>query len=403
MNNLIIFKTIAFPTISETFIVSNIVEAVKKGYEVKIIVDSINPKANTSQPNLLTQYGLLDKVSKFEQPRGKVNRYIKAVYFLLNPVLFFYFIRYIKMKKKISLSYIFILRFYLKFKKVKIFHVHFATSIHPLFELKEIGFLKSKIMVTFHGYDEHFLPKGELLKDLIYKFNKYVFQITSNTQYLKNKLEAKGFLANKIKIVPIGIDADFFENDTSEVVEKQIFKIITIGRFVELKGQSYGIKAVKLLKDKGYNIAYTLVGYGEEFSKLEQLVKKLNLEDMVTFCGSKNQDEIKALLKEHQLFLMTSTSDKTERCETFGIVSLEAQAMGVPVVGFKSGGFPETLIECKTGITVEDKNYTEMADIIELLINDQEKRNRMSEAAKKHIKDNFDTSKVTVKYIELYR
>jgi colanic acid/amylovoran biosynthesis glycosyltransferase len=402
LDNLIIFKTNSFPTISETFIVSNIVEAVKNGYQVKIIVDTVNPKTNTSQPDLLAQYGLLGKVSKLEQPKKKIKRIIKVFQYLLNPFLFYYFLRYYLLKKKFSLSYIFILKFYKDFRETKTFHVHFATAIHPLFELKEIGFLKSKIVVTFHGYDEHSLPKGELLNDLIHNFDKYVAHITANTQYLKNKLVAKGFPENKIKIIPIGIDTDFFENKRTEIAEKYSFKIITVGRFVAIKGQSFGIKAVKLLRDKGYKIGYTLVGYGEELNNLKELVSKLNLEDTVIFCGSKDQEELKALLKKSQLFLMTSTSDTTGRCEAFGLVSLEAQGMGVPVIGFKSGGFPETIIEGETGITVEDKNYTEMANTIELLINDHEKRNRMSVAAKKHIKDNFDSGKVTSKYIELY-
>lgn len=403
MKSLVVFKTVSFPTFSETFIVSNIKETIDAGFKVKIIVDTVNSKTNTSQPDLLTKYGLLDKVSKFEQPRGKTSRKIKAIGALLNPLMLSYFIKYYLIKGKLSLDYVFILQFYWEYRHAAAYHVHFATAIHPLFELKEIGFLKSKIVVTFHGYDEHSLPSGLPLKNLIQKFNKYVSHITANTQYLKNKLVAKGFDSNKIRIIPIGIDTNFFEKQIDKIVINKPFKILTVGRFVEFKGQSYGIKAVKLLKDKGCKIAYSLVGYGEELNNLKQLVSKLNLEDTVIFYGSQNQDDIKALLKEQHLFLMTSTSDKTERCETFGVVSLEAQAMGVPVVGFKSGGFPETLIEGKTGITVEDKNYIEMANAIELLIKDNEKRHSMSMAAKKHIKDNFDSSKVTIKYVELYR
>jgi colanic acid/amylovoran biosynthesis glycosyltransferase len=402
LNPLVIFKTNSFPTISETFIVSNIIAAIDAGFKVKIIVDNLNAINNTSQPDLLEQYGLLDNVFKFEQPRGKINRKIKALYLLLNPSLFYFYLKFSLFKGKKSLDYLFILKFYWKYRNAKAVHVHFATAIQPLFELKEIGFLKSKIVVTFHGYDEHRLPKGELLENLIFNFRNHVDYITTNTQYLKNKLVAKGFLANKIKIIPIGINTKVFKNDASEILGNQPFKIITVGRFVEIKGQSYGIKAVKLLKDRGYKIAYTLVGYGEYLNILQELVSKLNLEDEVTFSGSKNQNEIKALLNEQHLFLMTSTLDKQGRREAFGIVSLEAQAMGLPVIGFKSGGFPETLIEGKTGITVEDKNYDEIADVIELLINNNEKRNKMSLEAINHIKENFDNSIVTTKYLNLY-
>ena len=402
MNNLIVFKTNAFPTFSETFIVSNITAAIDAGFKVKIIVDTINPKANTSQPAILEQYGLLDMVSKFQQPKAKKKRIIKSFQYLLNPLLFYYFLRYLILKKKVSLSYIFNLKFYKDFRNTKTFHVHFATAINPLFELKEIGFLKSNIVVTFHGYDEHALPKGEQLKNTIHNFNKYVSHITANTQYLKNKLVAKGFFEKDIKVIPIGIHINFFKNEEDLNTEIEPFKIITVGRFVEIKGQVFGIEAIKLLKDKGYNVVYTLVGYGEEFKKFQELVAKLNLEETVTFFGSGNQDEIKILLNEHNLFLMTSTSDRSERCEAFGVVSLEAQAMGLPVIGFKSGGFPETLVEGKTGITVTDKDIEAMASAIEYLMFNNDRLLEMGMAAKKHIRDNFDSSIVTCKYLELY-
>jgi len=77
MKRTIVFKTNSFPNISETFIVSNIVEAIKYGYEVKIIVDAINAKTNTSQPDLLAKYDLLDKVSKFEN-RITIRNSIKS-------------------------------------------------------------------------------------------------------------------------------------------------------------------------------------------------------------------------------------------------------------------------------------------------------------------------------------
>lgn len=402
MSKQVIFKTISFPTLSETFIVSNIVETIKKGYEVKIIVDTVNLKTNSSQPDLLEQYGLMDKVSKFYQPINKRKRYLKVFQYLLNPSLLYYFCKYILLKRKISLSYIFELKFYSKFRKATLFHVHFATAINPLFELKKIGFLKSKIVVTFHGYDAHFLPERKKLLILIHNFNQYVSQITVNSQFLKNKLVEKGFTAKNIKIIPIGIDTKFFSNDTVKKIDDKLFKMITVGRLVELKGQAFGIKAACILKEKGYNVSYSIIGDGEELTELKQLVTELSLKDVVHFYGSKNQNEIKELLKEHHLFLMTSTIDKDQRREAFGIVSLEAQAMGLPVVGFKSGGFTETLIEGKTGITVKDKDVESMADVIAELIEDNDKMVAMSNAAKKHIKENFDTNLITTKYLDLY-
>jgi colanic acid/amylovoran biosynthesis glycosyltransferase len=402
MSNFIIFKTHSFPNISETFIVSNIIETIKKGYNVKIIVDTINLKTSTSQPDLLEQYGLMDKVLQFSSSKGKWRRYNRAIRTLKSPIILFYFLKYTLYKGKKSLEYLYVLDLYSKFRKAEAFHVHFATAINPLFELKEIGFLKSKIIVTFHGHDAHFLSNGEQLKTLINNFSKWVFCITVNSQFLKNKLIEKGFQEEYIKVIPIGIDTGFFDDVSTKNYDRDPFKIITVGRLIELKGQSFGINVVKLLVDKGYNIEYTLVGDGNKLDYLKNLVVELNLEKSVYFCGLRNQIEIKELLIQNHLFLMTSTKDKFNRCEAFGVVSLEAQAMGLPVVGFKSGGFPETLIEDKTGITVKDKDIDALADVIIGLIKDNGKTIAMSNAGRKHIKVNFDASVVTTKYLDLY-
>ncbi len=402
MKPLVVFKTVSFPTFSETFIGSNITEAIDAGFDVKIIVDTINASDNTSQPDLLAKYGLLDKVLRFEQPRGKINRYIKAASHLLNPLLLYCFIKYSIFKGKKSLDYIFILKFYWKFRNAAAYHVHFATVIHPLFELKEIGFIKSKIVVTFHGYDAHFLPNGEQLKNLICNFNNHVAQITVNSVFLKNLLVSKGFRESEISIVPIGINTEFFKRDILSIASKATLKLITVGRLVALKGQEYGLRALNILIDKGFSVHYTIVGTGSELAKLMDLTKQLKMETHVTFEGNRNQQEIKELLQEHQVFLMTSTINEAGTREAFGVVSLEAQAMGLPVVGFQSGGFPETVIEGKTGFIVEDQNVAAMANAIEKLILDENLWHTMSENAKYHILNSYTFEKTIGQYLKFY-
>lgn len=402
MNNLIIFKTNAFPSISETFIVSNIVETIKMGYEVKIIVDAINTKTNTSQPDMLEQYGLLDKTVKFTQPTQKIFRYVSALYLMLNPFLLYYFLKFWIVKQKKSLDYLFLLKFYWKYRNAKAFHVHFAMAINPLLELKQIGFLRSKILVTFHGYDAHNLPNGKALNKLIQNFDAFVFKITVNSVFLKNILISKGFHESKISIVPIGIDIKFFKNDLPLLVSKDSLKLITVGRLVALKGQEYGLRAVKLLIDKGFSVHYTIVGTGSELAKLMDLTKQMKLETNVTFAGNSSQQEIKQHLLEHQVFLMTSTVNEAGAREAFGVVSLEAQAMGLPVVGFQSGGFPETVIEGETGFIVEDQNVVAMANAIEKFMLDENLLHTISEKAKDHILNTYTFEKTTGQYLKLY-
>jgi colanic acid/amylovoran biosynthesis glycosyltransferase len=402
MDTKIVFKTNSFPIISETFIVSNIVETIKNGHEIIIIADKKNKYTDSSQTDLLEKYCLMDKVLQYYSSKGKWKRYKRAIKAIIStPILSFYFAKYILFKRNKSLDYLFILKFYYKLRKAAAFHVHFATAIDPLFELKEIGFLKSKIIITFHGYDAHFLPEGEQLQKLIKNFTKWTSCITVNSEFLKDKLIKEGFIPASIKIIPIGINTSFF-NISERALKTGIFKMITVGRFVEIKGQFFGIQLVKLLKDKGYKINYSLVGAGEEWNTLKQLVAELGLDNEIHFYGFRTQAEIKELLKENDLFLMTSTRDKFDRCEAFGVVSLEAQSMGLPVVGFKAGGFPETIIEGETGFTVKDKDVHALGEVVIKLIEDNERLIKIGLAAQRHIKENYNIEVLTNKYLDLY-
>ena len=99
---------------------------------------------------------------------------------------------------------------------------------------------------------------------------------------------------------------------------------------------------------------------------------------------------------------MPSTKDNSGRSEAFGVVSLEAQAMGLPIIGFDAGGFPDTIIDGITGFLVEDKNIEKMASTIEKLILDQNLLAEMSKQAINNTITNFNVHKTTGQYFKLY-
>ena len=401
MNKKVVFKTKSFPTVSETFVVNNVVEAIKNDFEVTIITKNKNNVIKSSQTQLLIDHKIPDKTQVLTEPKSKSKRYLKAIVLLLNPVLVYYYIKYARFKKHKSLSQLFRLAFYYPFRNTT-FHVHFANATESIIELKKIGFLKSKIIITFHGYDAYFLPTGKPLENLLKDYKLYVDHITVNSTYLKKLLVEKGMTDFKINIIPIGVDATIFKPIKTEREIKTPVKLITVARLVDLKGVEYGIQVLKKLIDNKHDVIYTIVGEGPEEERLKDLCDTMGIANQVHFLGIKSQPEIKNLLEDHHLFLMTSTIDKEGRREAFGVVSLEAQAMGLPVVGFNSGGFPETLIDGKTGFLVPDRDVEAMAKAVEKLINDSELFLQMSKQARQHVVENFSFEKTTKRYLELY-
>lgn len=397
----IVYKIRVFPTISETFIILNIVEAIKAGFDVQIIPDIIQKDFLGSQPHLLEKYDLKNKLYCYSSPKNKILRIKGALSYLLNVRLCYYFIKYCIFKKRISLEYIYTLNFYERFKKDAIFHVHFANREKPLFDLKKIGFLKSKIIITAHGFDIHNITQDEA-SDI----NKLVSNVTVNTRYLKCQSIDNGIDTDLIEVVPVGIDTSLFKFKYIKTLNKNYknidLVIFSVGRLIPLKGHIYGIMAVESLVNKGYNLKYKIVGHGEEREALLNYVKEAGLQETILIDDFLGQTELHNEFKKADIFLFPSTSDKTGRREAFGLVSLEAQAMGLPVIGFRSGGFPETIVEGQTGFAVEDKNVEALADRIEAFILNRELLIKMSKNGPKHINEKFSIESTTGQYLKLY-
>jgi len=404
LNKDIVFIAANFPLVSQTFVVSNIVEAIKKNLDIQVLTSRLHRVDQSSQSDIISKYDLIGKTSCFVEPIKKNIRYKMAIRYLLDIKILYYFIKYAIVKEeKISLTDIFLLQYYRPFRKSKVFHVHFANAALLIAQLKRIGFLKSKVIVTFHGYDAFFendLEKKELRKKYKTLFAE-VDSITVNTPYLKKMVMALGNPQCPLTTVPVGINTTYYcpTKNPKTIDTNRKIQCISIGRLIEFKGHKYGILAIKELIDKGYDLQYTIIGEGVLYNELQKLIKELVLEDHVILYGKGTQEEIKKALDKADVFLMTSIADSKGREETQGVVSAEAQAMGVPVIGFNSGGVPYTVTK-KTGILVQQKDTKALSNEIGALIIDKNRYQSMSFEARKWVIEQFDISNMIDNYYQ---
>lgn len=392
----------SFPEVSETFIISNIVSTIKNNFNVALVCKKFNGISKSSQKEILINNKILDRVTVYNIIFPKYKRYIKAFKVLMHPTDLYFFLKFAKSKGKIVLEYLFILQFYRQYRNVDSIHIHFAKDLEPILTLKKIGFLKAKIIVTYHGYDAFILPIGDRLKKLNEDYLKCISSVTVNSHYLKQQLINSGFVFKDIYTIPVGVDTKVFAGQSKQFLGEK-WNLISVGRLIQLKGHEFGIRVVKLLMERGYDIDYKIVGSGSEEDKLRELVLELSLEENVFFLGSKTQLELKELYGESDLFLMTSTYDNvTYRREALGVVNLEAQAMGLPIVGFDSGGFKETIQSGVTGVLVEDRDVIGMSNAIIDLLKDEKKYKEFSKNALSLARNEFSMEKIGMDYISLY-
>ncbi|HIY66242.1 MAG TPA: glycosyltransferase [Candidatus Agrococcus pullicola] len=201
-------------------------------------------------------------------------------------------------------------------------------------------------------------------------------------------------------IVPPGVDADLFHPEADSVRERSRQRLVVAGRLHPLKGVDLAIRALGQIPAQ-QRPELIVVGSpppdGTEYAEsLVALCRELAVEADVRFVGAKTRVPLAEELRSADIVLMPSHS------ETFGLVSLEAAASGVPVIAYRSGGLRESVLDGRTGILVDTRDPAAWGRAILQLLNDEALRSRLAVQAREHAERmSWETS--TVALLEVYR
>ncbi|WP_159447904.1 glycosyltransferase family 4 protein [Salegentibacter salinarum] len=385
--------------------VNQIVTAIKLGYEVRILTEEFCDISENANKDLFRQYELENKLilEDYNIPETKRGRAFKGMsliikrWDLFKPLLIFY-----KSSNRKGFFPIFQFFFYASLRNYEVIHIQFGTNKDPIDILKKNGFLKSRIITSFHGHDLHFPINNQILEDGYYdNLFEVADVLVCNTTYLKEKLKTLRAPENKIETIPVTVDTDTFRPAAFHR-DKNKLKLMTVGRMDQLKGQEYGIKAVNLLIKKGIDVQYILVGTGIYEERLKKMVDELGLNGNISFKGKTNPKDVAKLLQSADIFLMTSVTNKVGMQESQGLVTAEAQACGLPVIAFDTGGVKYTLKDGQTGFLCREKEVNAMADKIELLINNPKLREEIGKKAREFIEKEYSEIAVMNKWQDIY-
>jgi D-inositol-3-phosphate glycosyltransferase len=206
--------------------------------------------------------------------------------------------------------------------------------------------------------------------------------------YLKRQLLTNTVLPeNKIAVIPLGVQIECFANNgrNRERSRKLLnlpeneFIIGTIGRIDKQKGQEYVIQAIRHLKDKGISLKAVFIGeetLGEKgyLNELHELTKSLGLENEIYFRGF--MKDVALAFAALDMFVMSSLS------EPIGMVTVEAMASGLAIVGTNTGGTPELLGNGEAGLLYTPSDSEQLASHLGNLYKHPEKRGLLGAKAK---------------------
>lgn len=228
----------------------------------------------------------------------------------------------------------------------KIFHFHYVYPTAMTAPILKYLFRK-KIILTFHGSDilKNQNSKNTMLSSILKSADENI----AVSEYLKNEVEKRDDVKGGIHAINCGVNIEMFKpyakelaRDESGIAHK--FTVLFVGNLIKEKGMEELIQVIEELKTM-QDIQFVIVGNGPYKEQLE----KLSLEnENVIFKGPVLKSKLPKIYAASDCLLFP-----THR-EAFGLVALEASAVGRPVIANQVGGVPEIIDDQTTGYLNHD-------------------------------------------------
>ncbi|MFA7244865.1 MAG: glycosyltransferase family 4 protein [Candidatus Magasanikbacteria bacterium] len=259
-------------------------------------------------------------------------------------------------------------------------------------------FYKIPFLIISHGTDVLYATrtkwKEKKLKKIIAKSEQVVF----NSESLKRRfLEKLPEFQNKSLVLYPCPDADFFlpppEKEIISLREKLALQgkkvILTVARMEDGKGFPHLVRALPEILKKEPHVVWIIIGDGPKKEEVMKDIQKFSLQNVVRYLGNVPHNEIKKYYYLADLFVLFTHPDEG-REEGLGLVFLEAQSCGLPVVAGKSGGVEEAVLHAQTGIVIDIRqNALAMDESVVAMLQDRKYALSLAKNAKERIESEF--------------
>lgn len=173
--------------------------------------------------------------------------------------------------------------------------------------------------------------------------------------------------------------------------------IFYLGMLAENKGLLFLLKTFHEIVKKNNSIKLVISGRNAGMkSKLVNYIKEKKMENDVFITGILTDEEKIYAFLDCDIFILPS------KYEGFGIVLIEAQAAGKPVIATKKGGIPYVVLDKETGFLIDYGNVNELVKVIKKLVYDDDLRNFMGLKGREYAK-NYDYMKLLPNLLKIYK
>ena len=285
--------------------------------------------------------------------------------------------------------------------KIELVHWNFSEPLRNSY-LWWLTLLRPRIKHYYSDHISRHLPltgpvRGwkKIYKRLLLKrytkvlcFSQFIFDCAKTENTWSNLVRCRYFI-NTVRFQP---SHQAREKIRAEHHAAECFIVLTVGHLIKAKGIDVILRALAMLPE---NVVLWVVGTGVEAGELRRLAQDLGLSTRVIFHGS--QQHVQPYMQGADCFVCPSLW-----AEAAGLVNLEAQASGLPVIASNVGGIPEYVDDGRTGFLFPAGNAGELANRICRLMTDPPLRERLGEAARVLVEEQFSTAARLGEMVAIY-
>jgi glycosyltransferase involved in cell wall biosynthesis len=245
--------------------------------------------------------------------------------------------------------------------------------------------------ILFHTFNHHFR-----LKNMIRRSDAVIAISKELEERIPNEFQIQ---PEKVKPIYNGIDTTLFAPKESPVKKEYKGKrlILSISVLHRQKGIQYLIEAIDAIKENNPTIHLIVVGDGPHREELESLVRRLSLDELVTFKGKVGYDSLWMYYCACDVFAIP-----TVRVEGLPLIELEAMSSGCAVVASDIGGIPTVIEDGQNGLLTKAGDSNELAENIGKVLEDDELSTYLRKKARETIEKDFSKDVMVEKTLKVY-
>lgn len=393
-----------FPSLSETFVLSQMTGLIDRGCEVTVLVRGGGDGVAHAD---VGRYGLLERMHRYPDRRatadkgeanGKGAAYWRGVAASApafrsrarNPLLFG---RRALSGRVLSegLAWVEAARAH---GPPDVVVAHHGGNGENAVRLRRARAFDAPVATFFHGSDANRAKPGKFGE--LFRRGDLLLPVIG---FLEDKLLEIGAPRDRVRVHRMGIDPAVFaapeRGGPRETVE-----LVSVGRLVEVKGFHHAIPAVAAL---GGGVRYRIVGAGPEEQRLRALIDEVGAGERIELVGGQPKERVVELLRESDAMVFPSCPVSTGEKEGLPMALCEGMAAGLAVVASRIGGVPGLIREGVDGLLVEPGSAGGLRQSLERVVGDAGLRRSLGGSALERVKQEHDVNVLNDRFVELLR